>query len=154
MSKSLESKHASISVPHITNLFLQRNHLTFATTHSWSNTKCGRTNEFHTIAVWTTNHPKRLTYPSPRIKHINSLWQTNPNRNRDCADANGSPILADTLNVVTLITSATNGSMFFRREDLWFHVCLGLKREQRSHTCTVTLAHFALGGGCRLCSVF
>jgi len=81
------------------------------------------------------------------MKHINRLWHTNRTCNRDCADTNGSPVLADTLIVVTLMTSATNGNMFFRREDLWFHTCLGLKWEQLNHTYKVTLADFALGRG-------
>jgi hypothetical protein len=94
-----------------------------------------------------SNQPtRRLTEPSLRMKHIKRLRHTNPTCKRDCTNANGSPVLADTLNWVTLMTSATNGNMFFRREGLWFHICLGLKWEQLSHTCTVTLAACAFDG--------
>ena len=67
------------------------------------------------------------------MKHINRLRHTNPTCNRDCVDGDASPVLADTFNVVTLMTSATNGNMFFRREDLWFHVSGFEVRTAQSH---------------------
>lgn len=64
--------------------------------------------------------------------------------NRDCAYTNGFPVMASGCDVVTLQTSATNGSMSFllwEREGLWLAGYVGFKpcmAQTHRHKATAT----------------